>query len=78
MTALTPELIAAYVRALSCDVTSVGVGAPGAPAPAGRVVRARSGDVEVVIGLGPHALAPLAAHDAGLAARALTDGRLTT
>ena len=72
MTALSPDQAAAYVRALSCDVTSVDVGSPGSAQPGGSVVRGRSGAVEVAVGLGPHALAALAHHDAERAAGAVS------
>jgi len=77
MTALSPGQAIAYLRALSCDVRAVGVHAPdgallaGEAVPSGDVVRARVGVHEIVLALGPHALAALAAHDAQRAAAAL-------
>jgi len=77
MTALSPHSAVAYLRELSCDVRAVAVLGPGeevlagAPPGGGDVVRARGSGHEIALGLGPHALAALASHDAERALEAL-------
>jgi hypothetical protein len=78
MTALPPDLAAAYVRELTCDTRAVAVRGPGGALLAGEdppagaeVVRSRQGQYEIAVATGPRALAALARHDAEAALAAL-------
>jgi len=72
MTALSPELVVAYLREPSWGARAISVhGSDGEllagddlPDERGGVVRARDDHHEIGVALGPHALPALAAHDA--------------
>src|SRR4051794_37008956 len=69
MSTLSPHLAIAYLRALSTDVRAVAIHGPGGElvageAAAGDVIRARDGDHEIAVSVGPHALPSLIVHDA--------------
>jgi hypothetical protein len=75
---LTPELVLAYVRELSCDVVAAALRAPdgtpmaGDPVGEGEAVRVRAAAGELVLGLGPCALPSLVRHDGAAALAALS------
>ena len=75
---LSPELALAYVRELSCDIVAAELHAPGGDRLAGdgahdgHPLRVRDEAGELVLTLGPCALARLVRHDAAAALAALS------